>query len=292
MKRIILSLGALFARLLPRSVKQAVYAWPPLARALRAVLNQAAPGGLTLTRVAAGELSGMRLYLNLQTEKDYWLGTYEPELQAAVRHFVKPGMVIYDVGANIGYISLLFADCIGPSGQVVSFEPLPANQVRLEQNVAANHLSERVFCIRAAVTDQQRTVRFLVHESTSMGKVDGSAGRQEEYRQTIEIPGISLDDFIFETDFPAPQVVKMDIEGGEVMAVHGMRQLLKNTRPILLIELHGPEAARVVGRSLLDAGYLLRGMKPGYPILANPEDFDWKAYIIATPGTIENNGEG
>jgi FkbM family methyltransferase len=291
MKRAILSLGSLSARLLPQPIKRAVYGWPPLARVLRRALNRAAPDGLTLTRVAAGELAGMSLYLNLQTEKDYWLGTYEPELQAAARHFVKSDMVVYDVGANIGYISLLFADCVGPQGQVFSFEALPANQVRLEQNVAANHLSERVVCVAAAVTDQQSTVRFLVHESTSMGKVDGSPGRQEEYQHSIEVPGIALDDFIFEEEHPAPQLIKMDIEGGEVMAVRGMQRLLREIQPVLLIELHGPEAARAVGSSLLDAGYLLRDMKPGFPILANPEDFDWKAYIIATPGIVENLGE-
>ena len=284
MRKTILSLGSFSARLLPRPVKRAMYAWPPLARALRGVLNRAAPDGLTLTRVAAGELAGRSLYLNLQTEKDYWLGTYEPELQAAARHFVKPAMIVYDVGANIGYISLLLADCVGPEGQVYSFEALPANQSRLDQNISANELSGRVVTVAAAVTDQQSTVRFLVHESTSMGKVDGSAGRHTEYQQTIEVPGLALDDFIYQAGHPAPQVVKMDIEGGEVMAVRGMQRLLTEVRPVLLIELHGPEAARVVGRSLLDAGYTLRDMQPGYPILKNPEDFDWKAYIIATPG--------
>ena len=286
MRKAILSLGSFAARLLPQSVKAAIYAWPPLARALRGVLNRAAPEGLTLTRVAAGELAGKSMYLKMQTEKDYWLGTYEPELQAAARYFVKPDMVVYDVGANIGYISLLFADCVGPVGQVFTFEALPSNQSRLNQNIAANDLSDRVVTIAAAVTDRRSTVRFLVHESTSMGKVEGSAGRHAEYQHTIEVTGMALDDFIYETGHPAPQVVKMDIEGGEVMAVRGMQRLLKEGRPVLLIELHGPEAAQVVGRSLLEAGYTLRDMQPGYPILTSPEDFDWKAYIIATPGMI------
>jgi hypothetical protein len=45
----------------------------------------------------------------MQVDKDYWLGTYEPELQAALREFIQPGMVTYDIGANIGYVSLLMA---------------------------------------------------------------------------------------------------------------------------------------------------------------------------------------
>jgi len=76
-------------------------------------------------QVAAGGLQGLRLSLDMQTEKDYWLGTYEPELQAAVADLVKPGMQVYDVGANIGYVSLLLARRVGAAGHVYAFEALP-----------------------------------------------------------------------------------------------------------------------------------------------------------------------
>ena len=109
MKKNVLSFTAWMARLLPMPLKRAVYRYQPLARLVRRTLNRAAPQGLTQVKVAAGGLAGVELYLDLQTEKDYWLGTYEPELQDAIMHWVKPGMVIYDVGANVGYVSLLLA---------------------------------------------------------------------------------------------------------------------------------------------------------------------------------------
>ncbi|MBN2550389.1 MAG: hypothetical protein JXB15_14595, partial [Anaerolineales bacterium] len=127
MKKAILSLAAWTARVLPMPVKRLVYRFQPLARLVRGSLNRAVPQGLTAVEVAAGGLAGVQLYLDLQTEKDYWLGTYEPELQAAVERWVRPGMVIYDVGANIGYISLLLARQTGLEGRIFAFEALPDN---------------------------------------------------------------------------------------------------------------------------------------------------------------------
>ena len=86
--------------------------------------------------VAAGDLKGYQVLLNLKTEKSRWLGTYEPELQAALRQFLRPGSTVYDVGANIGYISLLMAHNVGPDGKIFAFEALPVNVERIQQNMA------------------------------------------------------------------------------------------------------------------------------------------------------------
>ena len=68
-------------------------------------------------KVAAGDLAGFTILLDMQVDKDYWLGTYEPELQAALRQLIPPGAVIFDVGANIGYVSLLLAKAAGEAGK-------------------------------------------------------------------------------------------------------------------------------------------------------------------------------
>ena len=136
----VLRIAALTARWLPQDAKRWLYRLGPLTRALRSTLNRAAPTGWTDVRVAAGELSGMWLSLDLQSEKDYWLGTYEPDLQATVRDVVRPGMTVYDLGANIGYLTLLFATVVGTEGRVVAFEPLPSNLERLKAHVARNSL--------------------------------------------------------------------------------------------------------------------------------------------------------
>jgi FkbM family methyltransferase len=280
----LLSFAAWTARWLPMPVKRGLYRVRPLAGLLRSTLNRLAPYGFTRVVVAAGGLQGLSLSLDLQEEKDYWLGTYEPDLQAVVADLVQPGMLVYDVGANIGYISLLLARRVGAEGHVYAFEALPANLERLRLNLELSGLSACVTVVPAAVVEQKRPVRFLVGPSGGMGKVAGSAGRQDVlYSQTLEVDGLSLDDFVYVDGNPPPQAVKMDIEGGEVLALPGMSRLLVEAPPLILLELHGPEAACLVWDTLHAAGYRLCRMAPGYPQIPSLDALDWKAYLVALP---------
>jgi FkbM family methyltransferase len=284
MRRFLLSFAALAARLLPVSVKRAIYRTGPLARFIRRGLNRAAPPGLAEVKVAGGDLAGLTLLLDMQAEKDYWLGTYEPELQAALRTLIPAGAAVYDVGANIGYVSLLLAKAAGEAGRVYAFEALPANVERLRRNMALNSIGARVEVIARAVTGAAGPVRFLVHASGGMGKAEGSAGRDDSYASQVTVEGISLDEFVYSGLKPPPQVVKMDIEGGEVMALPGMRRLLAEARPLMLMELHGPESARAAWETLTAAGYAISWMKRGFPRVRSLEALGWKAYIVARPG--------
>ncbi|MEE4195142.1 MAG: FkbM family methyltransferase [Anaerolineae bacterium] len=281
MRKTILKSAAWAAKQLPSSWKAAIYKVKPLANGIRRILNRAAPEGLTKVYVAAGDLKGTKLYLNMHLEKDYWLGTYEPELQKAVRTMLKPGMVVYDIGANIGYISLLFAKAIGPEGRIFSFEALPANIERLKQNAILSQSATPIQVIHGAVTDKAEPVEFLVHSSTSMGKVAGAAGRDVDYLDKISVPGIALDAYVKEHQLPAPDMIKLDIEGGEVLAVKAMKETLTASHPLLFIELHGPESARAVAELLDETGYTAYHMdKPKQKIDLHHPDH-WKAYIIA-----------
>jgi FkbM family methyltransferase len=277
----LLRLATFAARILPQPIKQWLYKIRPLANWLRNGLNKAAPQGLTEIQVAAGELSGIKLLLDLQTKKDYWLGTYEPELQNAAHEFVRRGMVIFDVGANIGYISLLMARLSGENGHVFSFEALPNNVELLQKNIALNHLESIIEVVPKAVVDASHSVSFLLHSSNAMGKALGSAGRDEHYEQEIKVVGITLDDFVFTEGNPAPDLIKMDIEGGEVLAIKGMQRLLKEKHPLIFIELHGEEAARAMWLALSTASYEILKMEKGYKRINSVDELGWKAYIIA-----------
>jgi FkbM family methyltransferase len=285
MKKQFLRLASWIARSLPLSFKQALYRFPPLARLIRGSINAAVDDGLAVIEVAAGDLKGYKIQLNLKAEKSRWLGTYEPELQAALREFLCPGMTVYDVGANIGYITLMMAHNVGPQGQVVAFEALPENVERIQKNIALNNLSN-VTVVSAAVLDKTARVSFFVHDSVGMGKAAGSAGRREEhYKAEINVPGLSLDEYVYLQGNPAPAAVKMDIEGGEVLALPGMRRILQEHQPVLLLELHGPESEKVAWETLTAAGYTLRAMEAGYPAISSPESLGWKAYLIAVKET-------
>jgi FkbM family methyltransferase len=276
-----MQLSSYLARVLPPSLKKSLYRSGPLAHLIRGSLNRAAPSGITELTVAAGALEGYQLSLDLQTEKDYWLGTYEFELQRAIGDWVQPGWVVYDVGANIGYISLLLAKAVGNEGRVFSFEALPLNVERLGANLRLNALESWVNVIHGAVGATSTPVRFLIGPSGAMGKAAGSAGRTEGHRETIEVPGYALDDFVFQQDNPPPQVVKMDIEGGEVLALPGMQRILAEYRPLVFVELHGPEAAQIAWDTLTASGYQISKMQPGYPVVQSVKELDWKSYLVA-----------
>jgi FkbM family methyltransferase len=283
MKKFLLSSAAFAARILPNSFKQVLYKVKPLARLIRGGLNRAAPRGLVEVKVAGGDLAGYTILLDMQVDKDYWLGTYEPELQSALRRFIPSGAVIFDVGANIGYVSLLLAKAAGEAGKIFAFEALPSNVEQLRRNVALNAMEKQVTVIDRAVTEAPGPVRFLVHASGGMGKVAGSAGREDRYKSEVTVQGISLDEFVYGQGNPAPQVVKMDIEGGEVLALPGMRRVLTEARPLMLMELHGPESCRAAWEMLTSAGYEIFWMRPGYPVIFSLEELGWKAYIVAKP---------
>lgn len=270
------------SRYLPASFKRALYKLGPASRGLRAALNKAAPQGLSEVVVASGGLAGTRLMLDMQSQKDYWLGTYEMELQQAVADWVRPGMIAYDLGANIGYISLLLARAVGPTGKVFAFEALPANQARLTSNLKLNS-SENITLISKAVADKSGSTTFLVHSSGGMGKLSGSSGSDGDHPNNISVETVSIDDFVFQGKNPSPQLMKMDIEGGEVLALRGMLRLLKEARPMLLIELHGKQAAEAAWQTLHGANYSLQFMRKGYPRIENPQDLGKKNYVVASP---------
>jgi FkbM family methyltransferase len=286
MKKIFLSIAAFAAKILPNSFKQAIYKVKPLARLIRRGLNRAAPTGLVEVKVAAGDLAGFTILLDMQVDKDYWLGTYEPELQSALRELIPASAVIFDVGANIGYVSLLLAKAAGEAGKIFAFEALPSNVEQLRRNLALNGMDTQVTVIASAVTQAPGPVRFLVHASGGMGKAAGSAGREDQYQSEVTVPGISLDEFVYGQGNPPPQVVKMDIEGGEVMALKGMRWVLTEARPLMLMELHGPESSRVAWETLTAAGYEICWMRPGYPVVSSQEAMGWKVYIVAKPSPL------
>jgi FkbM family methyltransferase len=282
-KSVLLSIVSKVARLMPGGIKQSLYQIGPVSRLIRRFLNQISPPGLSVVTVSGGALQGLQMNLDLQSEKDYWLGTYEVDLQGAIRSGVEEGWVAYDIGANIGYLSLVLAKAVGETGQVFAFEALPANLHRLRENILLNGLDSMVKIIPGAVTDVPGKVKFLVGPSKSMGKVAGSAGRAGLYHDEIEVPGIALDDFIYEDGHPTPQVIKIDIEGGEVMALRGMTRLLSEARPLFFLELHGPEAAKVAWDVLTGAGYSICKMEKDLSPIPSQEDLDWKAYLVGVP---------
>ena len=277
---------ARIARALPQGARDSLYRLGPISNAIRSMLTRAVPDEIILVEVAAGPLAGLKMELDLKLEKDLWLGTYEPALLEAIQHWVEPGMITYDVGANIGYVSLALARAVGPKGQVVAFEPLPDNVSRLHSNIELNPEGSRVRVVEAAVGDRTGDTQFLIHRSGAMGKMKASKGRAEAYQDEIRVQVIAVDDWIEDQDEPIPGLIKIDVEGGEALVLAGLERTLKKARPMILVELHGPEAGEKALELLDAAHYRLHGLGASYPELQGLAE--WKTYAIALPDDFES----
>ena len=284
MKKAMLTLAQAAARYLPNWAIQRLYRLGPISKAIRNGLNESLPDGIQAVEISGGILRGQTMFLDLQSEKDFWLGSYEKPLIEALKRISKKGMLSYDIGANIGYISLVMATLNGTQGKVISFEALPRNLERLQKNIEINNLTQRISNVPKAVSEKSGKGSFLEHASGAMGKLAEANGRDEKYVSQHKIETIALDDYVFQGKNPPPNIIKIDIEGAEGQALIGMRRLLKESKPSLLIELHGPEAAAIVWGELSKAGYVIRAIKKGFPIISDLESIEWKSYILAEAG--------
>ena len=164
-------------------------------------------------------LAGYRIYMGSEPERQY-AHEYEPLVTAALARLVTSGFHCADVGANIGYTTLLLADLAGADGTVVAFEPLPENAERIRRNVALNGIGARVQVVEVAVADHEEAVRSAssrihVRSIDPSGRPRGSA---------LSVAATILDAYFANRrlDF-----VKIDIEGAERLAVRGMRNVLR-----------------------------------------------------------------
>lgn len=159
----------------------------------------------------------------------YWLGSYEMEKCARFAEAVPAGGVVFDLGGNVGYYTLISAVRAGPRGRVFVFEPLPRNLDFLRRHLALNRI-ENVTVMDAAVADRSGTVRFAEDASTSKGRI-GEGG-------ALEVKSISLDDWIEKGLLPAPNLLKIDIEGAELLALQGARRMLAAGHPPIFLSTH------------------------------------------------------
>lgn len=276
-----LSLAGVLGRLLPDDLKGCFYRLSFVHYLISRFLSHGAPKGVSVVKVVGGLLEGWLLAVDLKCEKYYWLGTHEPDLQKVVSEFVRPQMVIYDIGANIGFFTLIFARLVGSSGKVFAFEPFPSALKRLRQQVELNHQQQVITVVPVAISDRDETEIFQIHNIMAMGKLVGSIGRDTVYKGVMEVQSLTLDSYIYRDGNPVPDVIKIDIEGGEVKALPGMERVLAEEKPTMLLEIHGQAAGHAVWSILKEHGYKIHRLGKGYSEIENAESLGNKGHILA-----------
>ena len=186
---------------------------------------------------------------------------YEPDETAFLRHSLKPGMTAIDIGANVGYMTVLASQAVGSSGRVLAVEPDPGNSRLLTANIARNGCTNVTVC-RSAVGSKPGSAT-LYQSAWNMGNHRlnaGPSGRAIASR-AIEVPVETIDRLAAQHDLRRVDLIKMDIEGYEPGALAGMREIIRRDRPVVLTEFW-PFAMRDAGfdptaflDTFLEAGY-------------------------------------
>ena len=166
----------------------------------------------------------------------FLLGTHDLEVQNALARLLQPGMTVYDIGANVGFTAMLAAKKVMPHGRVLCFEPLTANAAQISRNAALNEFPF-VEVRQMALGRSDGEVEFFLSASPTWGRL-AQAGEAPEQNGVLRVPVRSLDSLTANDHLPAPQFIKMDVEGVEADVLLGATALLETARPVMVIELH------------------------------------------------------
>jgi FkbM family methyltransferase len=187
------------------------------------------PPGMTVP-ILQGPLRGKKWILGSQRYA-FWLGGYEPQMQRLMARELRQGSTFYDVGANVGFYSLLSSFRINP-GKVFAFEPLPSNVSYLFKHLELNHV-ENVQVLQIAISNEVGTANFQSERTGAMGRLD-LAGN-------VQVKVSTLDALLQSGEIAPPDYVKMDIEGLEFNALLGAKDCFQKFRPTLFLATHGAE---------------------------------------------------
>jgi len=246
------------------------------------------------------EIQGSKMYLNVDKSSPGMKRTIEAYASQKIhekattdlfKKVLKEGNVFVDLGANIGYFSLLAAKLVGPSGKVFSFEPEPKNYSYLKKNIDLNGYKQ-ISAFQKAVSDKNgKTVLYVCDYDSghhTINKYDGvknySSGRSTNERP-IEIETMTLDGF-FEGREDSINVIKMDVEGAEYLALTGMDNILKKNRHLKMFVEFFPLLIKGMGSSPEE--FLRKLFKDyGFSVFLIPDDYDSSVHQLKKMESVQ-----
>jgi len=222
-------------------------------------------------RVSLAKLKGFSIYVQ---EEDAAVGQhvrqdrYEPNVTAVFRDRVRPGMHVLDIGANIGYFTMLSASLVGSSGSVTAIEPNPESAKLMEASRRANSF-DNVSVLQVAAGREMGLL--VLHGNYSNAMTSAAPDEASELVRSTTVPSFKVDDLIPKSkkiDF-----VKIDVEGAEYNALRGASELIRRCHPTIVSEF-SPQT--MPGISGVDGRQYLRFLL----------DFGYKISVIEMDGTL------
>lgn len=202
--------------------------------------------------VKANIATGRTIYVDLRSSLGrgiYMKGEFDPNVFAPLHQVLRPGDIFLDIGANIGYYSMLALDLVGPSGQVHAFEVDERPLRCLRKTRRAQRLSN-LFIHTVAIGDRTGTANFYQDPDSGHSHLTQNSGARR-------VAITTLDDWSNQVELPRVRAIKIDIEGAEILALHGARQFIAKHRPVWVCEAWDSTASSPGGAALFlrDLGY-------------------------------------
>lgn len=207
------------------------------------------PSGMILP-ILQGRLKGKK-WIAGSGNHGCWIGSYEHEKQTLFAKTIQEGFVVYDIGAHVGFYTLLASEIIGLNGKVAAFEPLPRNIHYLKEHLRLNRC-ENVTVLEAAVAERSGITFFEESTNNYMGSLS-SKGR-------LEIKVVSLDNLVSKGEIPPPDYMKIDVEGSEMLVLSGAKSLLAQYHPTIFLATHGNKVHQQCCKFLKSIGYDLQSI--------------------------------
>jgi len=221
-------------------------------------------------RVSAGPLAGREILIDRRGNgawDDMLSGRFDAEIYGVIAQS-RParGGIVWDVGAHIGFHTLGFSAIAGSSGRVVAFEPNPSNRDRLQQNLQKNpDLAARVEILSCALSDHNGQSLFGLSRdidsgASSMSFLDSTTASTDPGTSAWDriVVTVRTADALIQEGMPHPTVMKVDVEGAELLVLRGATETIRMARPTVIVEAHSARLAFEVHEWFRNQEYQVR----------------------------------
>lgn len=247
-----LRLIALAPTLIPWALRDRVGRTPGVRQLQRAIVARTLGGKEFAHRVDAGPAKGMVFHLRLPDDKGIWTGAYESHFASRLAGAVRPWSVAWDIGSWHGF----FAGVMAAQGarQVHAFEPLPCNADRIRKLIALNPGSN-IRLHPCAIADRDGETDLLLMGDTSMASLAMADAPVAAPQARLPTAVRCIDSLVASGEAEPPDLLKIDVEGAELLVLRGALATLRSRRPDVFAEIHSSALLAETSGLLLAAGY-------------------------------------
>jgi FkbM family methyltransferase len=219
--------------------------------------------------------------IRIRPTSRYFRDNFEVEIFRFMRRVVRPGDAVLDVGANVGVFTVLLARWVGTGGHVYAFEPTLEARAGLQDHLILNHVADRVTIIPDAISDAPGRSSFHTVGISGENTLSPKHSRLPT-ADAIEVSVTTIDAFCLERGI-IPSLIKIDIEGYEIHALRGAREILARHSPLVVVELH-PMNWPEIGVNAEELTGLLDEMNYQTNALGeNPDAMSPNDHLVLTP---------